>query len=90
MLKPAMRSAVAFSAGAILFPVLVIAAYRSIFPVEATGWGNAMFWTSVVVGASIAAVGVWFKPVPVWVAVLSGPMAVLAILAPWIALSTAA
>lgn len=83
MSEPIVLALTAFLAGAFAFPLSLFVVFRAMFPVEATGYGNAGFWAAVTAGASLAAVCVWFKPVLLWIAALAGPSAVLGILIPW-------
>ena len=78
------RSLIAFSSGAVVLPIAVFAIFRALLPVEATGYGNIGFWSTVLMGAALASAAVWIKQVPWWLAALAGPVAVLALLVPWV------
>ena len=85
MSEPIIRSLVAFLSGAVTIPLILFVILRAMFPVEATGYGNIGFWCAIFIGAALAATAAWFKPVPLWLAVVAGPIAVLALLVPWVA-----
>ena len=85
MQESIIRSLIAFSSGAVILPIAVFAIFRTLLPVEATGYGNIGFWSTILGGASLAAAVVWVKQVPLWVAAFAGPLAVLALLVPWVA-----
>jgi Flp pilus assembly protein TadB len=65
-------------------------AFHLIIPGEMNGRGNSGFWGRILLGAAIAATVVWLQQLSFWLAVVIGPVAVLALLFPWLSWRVAA
>ena len=69
---------IALTSGLCVIPTIVIGGARLMFADDTGGMGNAFFWSSVGFGSVLAAViASPFRRMPLWTAILLGPVVVL-------------
>ena len=82
---------VAFASGCLLAPLSIFATAAVLLPLDAVSYGNASFWTAIVIGSLVAAaLAFWAKTLSTWRSAFLGFAVVLFFLFVWLAWLSAA